>query len=347
MQSGERRPTLADVAAEAGVSVALVSIVMRGAPGASAATRQRVQEVAARLGYQPDSRARRLRSGESRLLGVVFDVRHPFHHDMLTGLYEAAAEVGYELALSAVTPRRDERTAVDDLLRDRCAALIALGPQQLSAGELDALTARLPVVAVFRHVHKRAVDVVRTDDERGLHLAVDHLVELGHRHIVHVDGGRTVASAERRRGYLEAMRRHGLEASARVVPGGFGEEDGARAARDLLTEPLPTAVAMFNDLSAAGMLDVLRRSGLSVPGEVSVVGYDDASFSRLGHIDLTTVAQDVEALAASAVARAIERLDGAEVAQRVVTIEPRLVVRGTTGPAPAGASFRSAGGAAS
>ncbi|MEZ0111110.1 DNA-binding LacI/PurR family transcriptional regulator [Catenulispora sp. EB89] len=333
MQSGERRPTLADVAAEAGVSVALVSIVMRGVPGASEATRQRVREVAARLGYQPDSRARRLRSGESRLLGVVFDVRHPFHHDMLTGLYEAAAKVDYELALSAVTPRRDERTAIDDLLRDRCAALIAIGPQ-LPAGELDQLTARLPVVAVFRHVHKRGVDVVRTDDERGLWLAVDHLVELGHRSIVHVDGGRTAASAERRRGYLDAMRRHGLEEYARVLAGGFGEEEGARAARELLAGPVPTAIAMFNDLSAAGMLDVLRRSGLTVPDEVSVVGYDDASFSRLGHIDLTTVAQDVEALATLAVARAIARLDGAPVAQREVTVDPHLVVRGTTGPPP-------------
>jgi DNA-binding LacI/PurR family transcriptional regulator len=331
MQSGERRPTLADVAAEAGVSVALVSIVMRGVPGASDATRQRVREVAARLGYQPDSRAQRLRSGESRLLGVVFDVRHPFHHDMLTGLYEAAAKVGYELALSAVTPRRDERAAVDDLLRDRCAALITLG-SQLSAGELDALTARLPVVAVFRHVHRRAVDVVRTDDELGLHLAVDHLVGLGHRRIAHVDGGRTAASAERRRGYLDAMRRHGLERFSRVLPGGPGEDDGARAAEELRAGPVPTAVAMFNDLSAAGLLDVLRRSGLSVPGDVSVVGYDDASFSRLAHIDLTTVAQDVEALAASAVTRAIDRLDGAEVAQRAVTIDPHLVVRGTTGP---------------
>lgn len=335
MQSGERRPTLADVAAEAGVSVALVSIVMREAPGASAATRQRVREVAARLGYQPDSRARRLRSGESRLLGVVFDVRHPFHHDMLTGLYEAAAKVEYELALSAVTPRRGEQAAINDLLRDRCAALIVLGPQ-LSAGELDELTARLPVVAMFRRVHKRTVDVVRTDDERGLHLAVDHLVEFGHRHIAHVDGGRTAASAERRRGYVDAMRRHGLLASARVLPGGSGEEDGALAADELLAGPgpTPTAVAMFNDLSAAGMLDVLRRRGLSVPGDVSVVGYDDASFSALSHIDLTTVAQDVETLAALAVARAVERLDGAAVDRREVTIDPHLVARGTSAPPP-------------
>jgi len=84
------------------------------------------------------------------------------------------------------------------------------------------------------------------------------------------------------------------------------------------------------------MLDVLRRSGLSVPGEVSVVGYDDASFSRLGHIDLTTVAQDVETLATLAVARAVERLEGAVVTQREITIEPHLIARGTSGPPATG-----------
>nr|WP_296073477.1 LacI family DNA-binding transcriptional regulator [uncultured Actinoplanes sp.] len=324
------RPTLADVAAEAGVSVALVSIVMREAPGASAATRERVLEVARRLDYQPDSRARLLRSGRSRLLGVVFGVQHPFHDDMLTGLYAAAETAGYELTLSATTPRRDERTAVGSLLQDRCAALVLLGPQ-LPAAELAALADRMPVVSMMRGVRHRDVDVVRTDDVRGLHLAVDHLVELGHRRIAHVDGGkRMIASADRRQGYHEAMRRHGLQAYARVVAGGFLEEDGARAARELLDDP-PTAVTMFNDLSATGLLDVLRRNGLSVPGDVSVVGYDDSSFSRLAHIDLTTVAQDIETMTTLAVSRAVERIEGAAVAHREVVIPPRLVVRGTTG----------------
>src|SRR4051812_23166847 len=107
-----RRTTLADVAAEAGVSVALVSIVMRDAPGAGAATRARVLEVARRLDYRPDNRARLLRSGRSQLLGVMFDVRHPFHVDVLTGLYAAAERAGYQLTLSAVTPQRAEQTAV-------------------------------------------------------------------------------------------------------------------------------------------------------------------------------------------------------------------------------------------
>jgi DNA-binding LacI/PurR family transcriptional regulator len=330
MRAGEqRRPTLADVAAEAGVSVALVSIVMRDAPGASAATRQRVLEVARRLDYQPDSRARLLRSGESRLLGVVFGVRHPFQHDLLTGLYDAADKLGYELALSAVTPRRDERTAIGGLLQDRCAALILLGPQ-IPAAELTAIAARLPVVAMLRSVRHRAVDVLRTDDVRGLRLAVDHLVTLGHTRIAHVDGGRMIASAERRQGYHEAMRRNGLEAYARVVVGGSGEEDGARAAKELLADP-PTAVTVFNDLSALGLLDVLQRNGLSVPGDISVVGYDDASFSRLTHIDLTTVAQDIDTMTTLAVARAVERIAGATIANREVVIAPRLVIRGTTG----------------
>ncbi|HEY0002962.1 MAG TPA: LacI family DNA-binding transcriptional regulator [Actinoplanes sp.] len=330
MSAGDRRPTLADVAAEAGVSVALVSIVMREAPGASAATRERVLEVARRLDYQPDNRARLLRSGRSRLLGVVFAVEHPFHDDMLTGLYDAADKIGYDLTLSATTPRRNERTAIAGLLQDRCAALVLLGPQ-IPAAELATLAARIPVVAMMRGVRQRTVDVVRTDEARGVHLAVDHLVELGHRRIAHVDGGRRMlASAERREGYLEAMRGHGLQAYARVVVGGPGEEDGARAVRRLLDEP-PTAVTAFNDLSATGLLDVLRRDGLAVPGDISVVGYDDSSFSRLAHIDLTTVAQDIDTMATLAVARAVDRVDGAAIAHREVVVAPRLVVRGTTG----------------
>ncbi|MEU4238789.1 LacI family DNA-binding transcriptional regulator [Actinoplanes sp. NPDC026619] len=333
MRAGEqRRPTLADVAAEAGVSVALVSIVMRDAPGASAATRQRVLEVARRLDYQPDSRARLLRSGESRLLGVVFGVQHPFQHDLLTGLYDAADKQGYELTLSAVTPRRDERTAIGGLLQDRCAALILLGPQ-IPVAELAAIAARLPVVTLLRGVRHRAIDVVRTDDLRGLGLAVDHLVTLGHTRIAHVDGGRMIASAERRQGYREAMRRNGLEEHARVVTGGPGEEDGARAAKALLADP-PTAVTVFNDLAATGLLDVLRREGLAIPGDLSVVGYDDSTFSRLGHIDLTTVAQDTDTLTTLAVARAVERIAGANVTNREVVIPPRLVIRGTTGSPP-------------
>lgn len=326
-----RRPTLADVAARAGVSVPLVSIVMRDAPGASAATRERVRKAADDLGYRPDSRARMLRRSRTQLIGVVFGVQHPFHGDLVSGLYTAAEVADYELALSAVTPGRDERRAVASLLQDRCEALVLLGPS-LPTTELADLAARMPVIVVARPVRSRAVDVVRTDDAAGLHLAVDHLVDLGHSRIAHVDGGRAPGAAERRRGYREALDRHGLADDALILPGGLTEDDGAAAARELIAAR-PTAVTVFNDRCATGVLDVLRREGVAVPGDVSVVGFDDSSLARLSHVALTTVAQDAERITALAVSRAIARLDGHAAAhEREQVIPPHLVVRSTTAP---------------
>jgi DNA-binding LacI/PurR family transcriptional regulator len=322
------------------VSTALASIVIRDVPGASAESRQRVLQAADELGYRPDSRARLLRSSRSRLLGVVFGVQHAFHGDLVGGLYQAADKIGYDLALSAVTPGRDEQRAVSSLLQDRCEALILLGPQAPTS-YLAELAARIPVVAVARAVRHRAVDVVRTADDEGLHQAVDHLVALGHRHIAHIDGGRAAGAADRRRGYREALRRHGLDAQARTIPGGLTEDDGAAAARALLDAPTgqrPTAVTVFNDRCATGVLDVLRRGGLNVPGDISVVGYDDSRLARLSHIDLTTVAQDAQQITTLAVARAVARLDGEAVGHRELVIRPTLVVRSTTAVPPTASS---------
>ncbi len=152
------RTTLADVAREAGVSVALVSIVMRDAPGASDATRARVRDVADRLGYVPDQRARLLRSADTRLLGVTFDLHQPFHGDLVEHLYAAAADQGYDVAISAVAPSRDERSAVQALRRERCDALVLLGPD-LSPDDLAALGADLPTLVVARRSGTAGVGV--------------------------------------------------------------------------------------------------------------------------------------------------------------------------------------------
>ncbi|WP_307834746.1 LacI family DNA-binding transcriptional regulator [Paractinoplanes lichenicola] len=326
----ERRATLTDVATRAGVSKSLVSLVMRDEPGASPETRRRVLDAAAALGYHPDSRARLLRSGRSRLLGVVFGIQHPFHADLVTGLYSAARETGYELALSAVTPERDESEAIRGLLQDRCEALILLGPESRTAA-LTRLAERLPVVVLARSVRGPDLDVIRTADATGLALAVDHLVALGHRRIAHIDGGRAPGAADRRRGYRQAMHRHGFDAEIRIVPGGLTEEDGARAAEALLGD-LPTAVTVFNDRCATGVLDVFNRNGIQVPGTVSVVGYDDSSLARLAHINLTTIAQDVPAMTRQALARAIARLEDTPITARESIVPPHLVIRGTSAP---------------
>jgi DNA-binding LacI/PurR family transcriptional regulator len=333
MGTSGRCPTLEDVAARSGVSRALVSIVMRDVPGASAETRKRVLGVAAELGYRPDARARLLARSRSRQLGIVFTSYHAYHADLLDGLYRAAGAAGYELILSAQTPSRDEGSAIETLLGYRCDALILLGPDQ-PARRLAELAARVPVVVVGRRLGTTPAGVVRTSDHHGMRLAVDHLVELGHREIAHVDGGRSPKSADRRRGYRDAMAHHGLADHVRIQPGGQSAEAGAAAARALLESGrLPTAVVCFNDDCAVAVLDGLTRAGVDVPGAVSLVGFDDSRLSRLPYVDLTTVGQDADQQAAIAVERAIALLDGGdEAGLREVVLPPQLVVRGTSAP---------------
>lgn len=273
-----------------------------------------------------------LRRTRSRLIGVVFGVQHPFHGDLVSELYTAAEAADYELALSPVTPARDERRAVASLLQDRCEALILLGPQ-LPTASLAERAARMPVVVVARTVRHHDVDVVRSDDAAGLRQAVDHLVALGHTRIAHIDGGRAPGSAERRRGYREALQRHDLGDQASILPGGLTEDAGARAAQSLLAASnRPTAVTVFNDRCATGALDVFWRAGLHVPDDLSVIGFDNSHLAQLSHIGLTTVAQETERIATLALGRAAARLDGVPTGERELVIPPRLVLRSTTGP---------------
>jgi DNA-binding LacI/PurR family transcriptional regulator len=326
-----RRPRLEDVAAEAGVSTASVSLVLREVPGPSAQTRERVLAAAERLGYRADRTASLLARRRTRLLGVPVLLRDAFRAELAEEIQLAADARGYAVALSAITPLTDEARVVETLLDMRCEAVLLLAPE-LPPTQLEALGARAPVVVVARHVTPEGFDVVRVADEAGVAEAVDHLVGLGHRRIVHVDGGTAAMAADRREGFLAALRHHGL-GTGRVLPGGSVEAAGASAARALLAEPeLPTAVIAANDRCAIGLLDVFVRAGVRVPQDVSVVGYDDGELARLAHVDLTTVSQEAAEQAVRAVAAAVERLDGDRTEPVEVVLTPRLVVRGTTAP---------------
>ncbi|MGI3780742.1 MAG: LacI family DNA-binding transcriptional regulator [Janthinobacterium lividum] len=324
------RPTMTDVAERAGVSRALVSIVFRGVPGASEQTRERVRAAAAELGYSPDRRARLLSRRRTRVLGVSFALGHEFHAEVLAGLYRAAGARDQELALSGTTGDRDEAAAVADLLALRCDALLLLG-SGLSEPALTELAASVPTVVVARATASPRVDVVRTDDVAGAALAAQHLLDLGHTRLVHVDGGTAAGADERRRGFRETVEAVGL-GPADTERGGLTEDEGAVAAERLLARPdRPTGVAVFNDQSAAGLMDVLQQAGLRWPDDLSVVGYDDSPLARTRWARLTTVRQDVEALARLAVLRAVERVDAPDLPARQDLVAPSLVVRASTG----------------
>ena len=330
-----RRPRLADVAAQVGLSPASVSLVLRNEPGPSESTRRRVLAAAAALGYRADRTASLLARRRSRLLGLMIDVRNSFHAELVEDVHTAAESSGYDVVLSTLTHTRNETRAVETLLDFRCEALILLGPEA-PAARLEELDRILPVVVVGRRLAPPVVDVVRTADDEGVAQAVDHLVGFGHQEIAFVDGGRGTIAADRRQGYRSAMRRHGLSGRSQVVSGDHTESAGIRAAHALLARRArPSAVIASNDRCALGVLDALTREGVPVPGAMSVVGYDDSPLARLAHVDLTTVSQEADQQASRAVAAAVERLTGSRTVPEEVVLTPRLSVRGTSGPAHA------------
>lgn len=334
--SPDERPksaTMRDIADRVGVSKALVSLVFRGAAGPSPQTRTKVFEAAEALDYRPNKTASMLARRRTRLLGVMLSLRNAFHAELVEGIQESAAALGYDVVLNALTVTHDEREAIDTLRDFRCEALMLLGPNS-PAGSLAALGEQLPLVVLGRRVRSTSVDVVRAADERGIGRVVDHLVGLGHRDIAHVDGGTGFIASDRRRGYRQAMRRQGLEEHIRLFGGDHTEDAGVSAAHQLLTgDRLPTAVAAVNDRSAIGLLDTLGRAGTAVPGTVSVAGYDDSALAQLRHIDLTSVNQNPQQQAEHAVRAVIERLDEGRTSARRIVLPPRLVVRTTTGAA--------------
>jgi DNA-binding LacI/PurR family transcriptional regulator len=295
-----------------------------------------VVAAAERIGYRADAAASLLARRRTQLLGVTMDVSSPFHAELLEHIHASADTHGYDVVVSPLTRSRGERRAIETLLDFRCEGLLLLGTAE-SEGALADLAAHHSVVAVGRRLTTSAVDVVRTADDLGVGLAVEHLHAMGHHDIAFLDGPRGPIATLRRQGYRAAMRRVGLVERIRVVPGGDTEELGWTAAAGL-RESLPTAVVAFNDRCALGLLDHLRRDGVAVPGEVSVVGFDDSPIARLQTVDLTSVSQSPDTMAEVAVALAVDRLEGrrTEAVERV--LEPRLVVRSTSGP-PASAAL--------
>jgi DNA-binding LacI/PurR family transcriptional regulator len=328
----QRAVTMQDVADHVGVSKALVSMVFRRVAGPSAETRQRVLDAAEKLGYRPNRSAALLSLRRSHLIGVMANIRNTFHAELVEDIVAEADGFGYEVVLGAVTPTHGETAVVDTLLDYRCEALILLGPQ-LAEGKLAELGGRASVVVVGRRTPCPSVDVVRTADARGTGRVVDHLVELGHRRISHLSGGRGTIPNDRKSGYMRAMKRHGLGDAIDIIDGDFTEHAGILAARELVgRRRRPTAVCAANDRMAIGLLDELRRSGVDVPGGIAVAGYDDSVLAQLAHIDLTTVSQEPRQQAEKAVRAVVERLDEDRRERLDVLLEPRLVVRHTTVP---------------
>ncbi|MFD5258061.1 LacI family DNA-binding transcriptional regulator [Streptomyces bobili] len=329
-----RAPTIRDVADRAGVSKSLVSLVLRGSDRVRAEKRDAVLKAVRELGYRPNAAARSLSERRTRTVGVLLnDLRNPWYVDLLDGLDSLLSASGLHMLLAdARLNRRVGHDLAGPFLDLRADGLVVVGTLPDPAA-LDAVAARMPVVvAGAREPVPAGVDVVAGDDARGTRLVTEHLIGLGHRTIAHLAGYGAVGEL-RRSAFASVMREHGLGKRAPVEPCDMTEEGGYRATVRLLSRPdRPTAVFAVNDIACVGALSAAEELGLSVPRDLSLVGYDNTSVSRLRHLWLTTVDHAGHEVGRRAARCLLDRLERPGGEGHLQLAAPTLEVRGTTGP---------------
>ncbi|GAB3260567.1 LacI family DNA-binding transcriptional regulator [Kineosporia babensis] len=332
-----RMPTMADIADHVGVSRQLVSLVLRDVPGPSAESKERILAAAKELGYRPNASARMLRQSRTCRIGAVFGMRHPFQVRVVERLFVRAAEQGFHVVPGPVTSERPTDAVVAALMEERVEALLAFNPDPASPALAEAIDL-VPVVWLGEWVDTPTVDNVHVDEVEGLRLAVGHLIELGHRNIEYVGWTGGNVGRDRADAYRRAMAGAGLESRAKVLScDTYDEEGGAEMARRILKRKRrPTALICGGDQTAVGLLGVFARAGLDVPGEISVVGFDDSYLASLSYHNLTSVRQDVEATVEASLSAVLERLEDAHRPRQVTATQTGLVVRDSTGPVRAG-----------
>lgn len=329
--------TLKDVAAAAGVHVSTASRALNPETRSvvNEQTAVRVLEVAERLGYRPHPLARGLRTNRTLTIGMVVpDLMNPLFPPIYAGADSVLSELGYSvLVASDDDEAAKSRTVTTALLERRVDGMILANAHRDFA--LPDRWETLPIVLVNRSIESQALPAIVGDANVGIGLVVHHLVELGHTAIAHVAGpGDLSTGLARREAFVAAMREEGLGSDLIVESAAFRTWAGRSACERLLEAGNEfTALVAGNDLIALGCYDALSAAGMSVPGDVSVTGYNDLTFIDRVDPPLTTVAVDYQEMGAAAARTLLELLDGEPTPPyEPLRLPPELVVRESTAP---------------
>jgi LacI family transcriptional regulator len=330
--------SMKDVAALAGVSVGTVSNTLNSPDRVSEKSRAAVQAAIAKLGWVRNESARQLRAGASHLIGmVVLDISNPFFTDVVTGAEDAMAETGYSVhvANSGQLPDR-EATHLERFEQARVAGVLFAPVGELLDRVLRLRSLGIPVVLVDRAADATEACSVAVDDIAGGRLAVQHLLEMGHRRIAFVGGPPELSQVEsRRRGAEYAVSQYSHATLVEIPTAALDLGSGSTAARaiiSMLPSERPTAVFAANDLLAIGLLQGLVLDGLRVPDDIAIVGYDDIAFAAAAAVPLSSVSQPRAEIGASAARLLLGEIasQGGEHVHSAVRFTPDLVVRASS-----------------
>ena len=337
--------SIKDIASEAGVSTATVSHVINKTRFVSDEVQARVLKAIELHNYYPNAHARSLASGNSRIFGLVIsDIANPFFPELVKSIEAAAYEHGYDVVLSNTNYDTERTSHYVRRFIERKVAGVAVMTSEMDKSLIEELGRReVPVVFLDSGEAGLHMSNLRVGYDEGIKQAILHLVELGHRSVAFISGLPHLHSAKRRlEAFRQTMRAVLPAAPEQIYQGDFKIEGGRHAALEILAaNELPTAVVAANDLMAFGAISEFHRAGLNVPGDISVVGFDDIAFSSLIEPALTTVNLPLGELGELAVEALMTTLSSSIQHGVELPIPTRLVIRNSTTAARAG-SFENA-----
>lgn len=337
LKSPDSPPTLEDVARRAGVSYQTVSRVINNLPNVAPHTLEKVQKAIQELNYRPNRAARSLVTGRSQAIHVLTCDKYNFR--VTPFMEETAYQAGYQLRLNALHETHsvtELRNKLAEILAGQVDGVVIVMPwQQVSYSELLQMAGGVPLVIVGSSMGEATNSVV-IDQRLGTRLAIEHLLELGHRRVAEICG--TVAMYEdaqiRHQTFLDVLREHDIEPGP-CEQGNFNMDRGYEVMQKLLakraTTPF-TAVFCANDETALGAIHAIYDAGLRVPQDISVVGFDDIDFARHCTPPLTTVQQDNRALGSCAIQRLLTLIEHPNATPQQQVITPSLIIRESTAP---------------
>jgi DNA-binding LacI/PurR family transcriptional regulator len=326
---------IADIARRAKVSIATVSRTLNQSGPVKAATARKVWRAVSALNYYPNSHARALVSGRSRLIGlIVSDITNPFFPELIRSFEKMAEQQQYDLLITSTDYQTERMTTCLRRMLERKVDGVAMMTSEMDVGLIKEL-ARRGVPMVFMDVGQVGPKMshVAMDYGHGIHQAVDHLVELGHTRIAFISGPLDLHSARtRRQAFIEEMRKWGLKPEPRLIREGTHTAEGGQKAMTALLRlrKLPTAVVSSNDWTAIGALHAIDAAGLRVPHDISLVGFDDIPLVSYTNPALTTVRMSAADVGTTAFQALFSLIAGERFEGDTYHVQTKLVVRDST-----------------